>query len=193
MLELGYAAAKLGWDRIVLVMNERYGGVSKLPFDLRNRRWPITYALSANQTQPAMLADDLSTRLAAMIGQSLASDYQRAEDAIAKLAPQARRLMKRLGANSALTDGGGENRSAVGRDEFYAQQLLNLGILRTTDADSNLQYQYTWTYLGRECCRRIGVAIPNEQSIPEFNQSKNVLTDLTAFDELEPADRSAHE
>lgn len=46
LLELGYAAARLGWERIVCVMNEHFGGPTKLPFDLRHRRWPIRYRLS---------------------------------------------------------------------------------------------------------------------------------------------------
>ncbi|MEO8395866.1 MAG: TIR domain-containing protein [Chloroflexota bacterium] len=48
LIELGYAVAKVGWDRIICVMNEEYGGPSKLPFDLQGRRWPIRYRLSAN-------------------------------------------------------------------------------------------------------------------------------------------------
>ena len=38
LLELGYAIAKLGWDRIVMVMNTAFGEVADLPFDLRGHR-----------------------------------------------------------------------------------------------------------------------------------------------------------
>jgi hypothetical protein len=48
LIELGYAAARLGWQHIICVMNRIYGGPSKLPFDLRNRRWPIQYSLSSS-------------------------------------------------------------------------------------------------------------------------------------------------
>jgi hypothetical protein len=41
LIELGYAVAKKGWERIICVMNQQYGGPSKLPFDLQHRRWPI--------------------------------------------------------------------------------------------------------------------------------------------------------
>jgi len=50
MIELGYAAAKIGWERILCVMNENYGGPSKLPFDLQHRRWPVRYRLTPNAT-----------------------------------------------------------------------------------------------------------------------------------------------
>lgn len=44
MIELGYAAAILGWERIICVVNTAYGGVEAMPFDLRNRRL-LTYHL----------------------------------------------------------------------------------------------------------------------------------------------------
>jgi hypothetical protein len=46
MIELGYALAELGWERIVTVINTHYGSQEKLPFDLKNRRWPIDYNLA---------------------------------------------------------------------------------------------------------------------------------------------------
>jgi hypothetical protein len=45
MIELGYALEELGWERIVTVINTHYGPPEKLPFDLKNRRWPIDYNL----------------------------------------------------------------------------------------------------------------------------------------------------
>lgn len=43
LLELGYAVSKLGWERIILVINNEYGDPRKLPFDFQHRRWPIQY------------------------------------------------------------------------------------------------------------------------------------------------------
>lgn len=51
LIELGYAAAKIGWERIICVMNENFGGPSKLPFDLKHRRWPIRYRLIPDATK----------------------------------------------------------------------------------------------------------------------------------------------
>lgn len=45
LLELGYAVAKLGWEKVISVMNIAYGDPKKLPFDLQHRRFPITYDL----------------------------------------------------------------------------------------------------------------------------------------------------
>jgi len=38
LVELGYAVAQLGWNRILLVQNTVFGGPEELPFDLRGRR-----------------------------------------------------------------------------------------------------------------------------------------------------------
>lgn len=49
MLELGYAVKCLTWDRIILVMNKSLGSPESLPFDLRHRRWPLSYELESGQ------------------------------------------------------------------------------------------------------------------------------------------------
>lgn len=38
LLELGYASAVLGWERIIMIQNIAFGGLELLPFDLRGRR-----------------------------------------------------------------------------------------------------------------------------------------------------------
>src|SRR5580698_1442238 len=50
LIELGYAMRSLGTtERLVLVMNTAYGGIDKLPFDLRQYR-PTTYHLPGEAT-----------------------------------------------------------------------------------------------------------------------------------------------
>jgi len=45
LLELGYAIALLGWERIVLFFNENYGDGDDLPFDIRQHR-RMNYSLA---------------------------------------------------------------------------------------------------------------------------------------------------
>jgi len=45
LLELGYAAANIGWENVLLIYNLDFGRIDDLPFDLKMRR-PITYQLS---------------------------------------------------------------------------------------------------------------------------------------------------
>lgn len=43
LLELGYAAKALGWNRIICIFNEDFGVYNDLPFDLKYRR-PLVYS-----------------------------------------------------------------------------------------------------------------------------------------------------
>lgn len=38
LIELGYAAKTMGWDKIICIFNSSYGSINDLPFDIRNRR-----------------------------------------------------------------------------------------------------------------------------------------------------------
>ena len=48
LIELGYAASCLGWDRIICVFNTAFGSVNDLPFDLRQRR-VVPYQLTEGE------------------------------------------------------------------------------------------------------------------------------------------------
>ncbi len=69
LIELGYALAAMGDGRLIGVMNVagRPGG-DELPFDLKHRRWPITYSLDLNseadQTNKSDVRDKLVNDLA---------------------------------------------------------------------------------------------------------------------------------
>ena len=41
LIELGYAASKLGWDRIICLFDSNTGRIEDLPFDLRQKRITI--------------------------------------------------------------------------------------------------------------------------------------------------------
>jgi hypothetical protein len=61
LVELGYAAKALGWDRIILVLNEAFGPVEDLPFDLRVKR-TIKYRLASGDAK-AQVRSDLAKTL----------------------------------------------------------------------------------------------------------------------------------
>jgi len=64
--ELGYAVARLGWDRIVLVVNEEFGEVEKLPFDMEKRR-AIPYVAREGEEDRSEVRKALVGRLAANV------------------------------------------------------------------------------------------------------------------------------
>lgn len=81
MIELGYALSELGWERIILVLNDTTGRPENLPFDLRNRRWPIVYRL----------ASDFEADARAKVKEQLAKRIQSAVEAIARLPERQKR------------------------------------------------------------------------------------------------------
>ncbi|XPF94997.1 hypothetical protein ACM9HF_02995 [Colwellia sp. RE-S-Sl-9] len=52
LIELGYAISKLTWNNIILVMNEEFGSVESLPFDLRGRK-VLTYSIKSESESKA--------------------------------------------------------------------------------------------------------------------------------------------
>lgn len=56
LLELGYAAGSLGWEHVVLVVNQAFGPVEELPFDLRGRR-ALPYSLAAEDERKPVRRD----------------------------------------------------------------------------------------------------------------------------------------
>ncbi|GHV09640.1 hypothetical protein FACS1894162_0630 [Bacteroidia bacterium] len=64
LLELGYAAKTMGWDKIICIFNSKYGSIKDLPFDIRNRRI-LTYK-----------DDDDTKILISQISEILKENYQ---------------------------------------------------------------------------------------------------------------------
>src|SRR5262249_3806523 len=62
LIELGYAIRKLGFSRIIMVMNSSFGSPEQLPFDLRMRR-VITYEMPEGAEQRAPERRRLQTAL----------------------------------------------------------------------------------------------------------------------------------
>lgn len=70
LVELGYAIAKLGWSRIILVCNTVYGGINELPFDIRSHR--ITeYCLSENESEENKIG--ISSKLVSKLSNQIKS------------------------------------------------------------------------------------------------------------------------
>jgi hypothetical protein len=77
LLELGYAISHLGWERVICVMNTHYGNEAQLPFDLRHRRWPISFQLHPD-------TDEKTRR---KVKQDLVKSIESAISGIAELPP----------------------------------------------------------------------------------------------------------
>ena len=56
LVELGFAAKALGWERIICVMNEEFGERADQIFNVRHRRFPIGYTLSSSNDRKREIA-----------------------------------------------------------------------------------------------------------------------------------------
>jgi hypothetical protein len=150
LLELGYAAATIGWDRVVMVMNTKYGSAPSLPFDLRARRFPITFEVSETETDLAPQIDELAARITEAIHLCLGQELETANRAIARMTQFQVWLLREYG-EAGFREENAEH-SVFSRLEFALDGLLRLGVIqgsRVTDAG----LEYRLTHLGRECLR----------------------------------------
>ena len=69
MIEYGYALKTPGPERIVAVMNTHFGKPNELPFDMRHRRFPITYDLApdADSETRSRVRERLSAEISSAI------------------------------------------------------------------------------------------------------------------------------
>ncbi|MGA2257875.1 MAG: hypothetical protein ABSG53_24695 [Thermoguttaceae bacterium] len=63
LFELGYAFRSMGSQRLLCVMNERYGPVAEQIFDIAHRRFPFTYRYPVEGMTRPKVRDDLAARI----------------------------------------------------------------------------------------------------------------------------------
>lgn len=81
LTELGYAAARIGWEHVILVQNTAYGDLGGLPFDLRSRRI-VPFNLSAKESrrdERPRLRDQLESALRKALGEMLTPTFWQGE------------------------------------------------------------------------------------------------------------------
>jgi hypothetical protein len=158
MLELGYAAATIGWDRIILVMNAEFGNPQLLPFDLRNRRFPLQFHAS-NGNDERLLAR-MAESLEEAISVCLAQSYQAAHDVVARLDTGCLAILKRHAGNSAFWEEVQEGHDPLGQlfgvTHAAIRRLLEMKVIRSFEYDNAHGFAYRWTYLGREVLKLLG-------------------------------------
>ncbi len=159
LLELGYAAAKIGWDRIVLVMNSAYGTPDELIFDLRQRRFPLTFFLSPDTRKDVeSVTNSLADKLEEAFRSSMQSEHMAVQNAISRLDQHGLQWMSATGMHDYFAP---PCRNTMG--EMLGNQRLDDGLIRLIDlqllrcevaAGKNL-YAYHWTYLGKLVLRKL--------------------------------------
>jgi hypothetical protein len=90
IFELGYAAAVLGWERIILVINDAGKKKVQVPFDIQGHRY-LSYSLTEKTEDRTAVVDRLGHSLASAIRTIIASKPPRPSELRGKTAQQLRR------------------------------------------------------------------------------------------------------
>jgi hypothetical protein len=167
LLELGYAARSIGWDRIICVLNTVYGAVEEQIFDIKQRRWPICYRLGGEDPEDIKKAREfLSGQLQTAIRLVMNSTHEAVEEAISRLTPEALQFVERH-RDYGLFWTKDEDKGRLGT--FWASAatacLLDLQLIRVYfEPDPKIkQYVYAWTYTGKLVIQRME---PNFPPVP---------------------------
>lgn len=145
LLELGFAAGIIGWHRVILVMNTFEGRKPEdLPFDLRHRRFPITYLSRTGGEQRAK--EKLTGKFREYVGLALNANHLALD-----------RVRKRLSVRcSHFIENFGKSESFPWADSVLGHELhrmIDIGLLSFDIDPTRGEYAYHWTYLGKELCK----------------------------------------
>jgi hypothetical protein len=185
-LEMGYAAGIMGWGWLICVMNEHFGERKSLPFDVRNRRFPIDYTLDPNNmSQQNNVRAKLSQWLQVAINTVNDAEYELIAKCVAALDANCLNLIALFGHQHwfpALNPSGtflGDSLNTLTMN-VAIPRMLDLKMIRTARAPNDNTYVYYWTYLGTKCIASLGLspALGRQFLFP-------VVLDLTAYTALD--------
>lgn len=169
LIELGYAAAKVGWECVVCVMNTYYGGTDEQLFDIRNRRFPICYEAKPDSPKEALAKEKrhLAVRLREAVSLARYSIYEAVQDVIDVLDINSIELMRRHGHHDVFWT---SERNTMGQllanqlSDAAVVRLLSLKVIRCDNHPSEERYVYYWTYLGRRTLEKLGFRLALEHA-----------------------------
>ena len=180
VLELGYAARSVGWERVIAVMNTAYGPPSQMIFDVLHRRWPIEFELKEGETgRISEVRAALAGRIETWIRGALKSEHAKVDEAIKSLDVNCMKIMSEAGAKDSFS----EPTELDGRFLFHytlrklaTLRLLDLRLLEARYEPAQNLYAYHWTYLGRLALTKLGIS----KAQPEAEQAGASLTGESA-------------
>ena len=166
LLEMGYAAGVMGWGRIICVMNEAFGHREALPFDVRNRRFPINYIRPPDSAQDSSTLANLTGCIKGAIETVEQNVYQAAEDALEALDLSCILLINQYGRTADFPAPnpnafvlGAANGLDTPAFQGAISRLLDLRLIRLR-VDGATPARYAWSYLGKKMLTRFGIHHP---------------------------------
>jgi hypothetical protein len=165
LLELGYAARSIGWDRIICVMNTAYGPVEEQIFDIKQRRWPICYTLQGENPEDIKNSREfLFDQLQNAIRMVMNSAHEAVEEAISRLTIETLRFIE-LNRHWTYFWTKDEDVGRLGHRWVVdaETQLLDLKLIQGYFEPKENRFVYNWTYTGKLAIKRMD---PNFPPIP---------------------------
>jgi hypothetical protein len=162
LIEMGYAAAYLEWERVICVMNEHYGKAEEQPVDVRNRRFPIDYVLNPETLDEA---EKIKKQLARDIKRAIETvescELESADDAIRTMNSYCLKLLEQFGNSEKINPANHKIRADVIDNLFWEEaimHLLRINVLQCAHSPDNpREYSYYWTHLGKRVRKKLGL------------------------------------
>lgn len=155
-IEMGYAAATLGWDRIICVMNEDFGKPAALPFDYKNKRFPITFTTKEQGSKIAQTRLVLALKSALIEAEQ--SEWKMVSRAVRRLDLVSVRVIHKYSSVPWFSE---PNTVEPGEPDWMTlvpqaiRRLLDLDLVYADFNSAKNLYAYHWTYLGKKVIERI--------------------------------------
>jgi hypothetical protein len=182
LLELGYAARCIGWDRIICVMNTAYGPVGEQIFDIKERRWPICYGLKGENPEDIRKAREfLSGEIQTAIRMVMSSAYEAVDEAISRLNSEAVRFIANH-RNYVYFYTADEDVGRLGNAWFSRAEacLLDLKLIPAYFEPKADRFVYTWTYTGKLVVKRMESYFP---PLPPCDVKEKIKAELVIIPE----------
>lgn len=152
LLELGHASSRVGWDRMICVMNSFYGGAEETIFDIKHRRFPITFHLeSESDPNKNEIKKKLVNDLKYAIKSAMQSEHQAVIDSLKSLDSDCFSIMSSYGTQDIFRLPSPRFKADQVSTQVHvhaARHMLELGLLETHFDYVRRTVSYTWTYLG---------------------------------------------
>lgn len=155
LLELGYAIRSLGWDRVICVMNEHYGIAGEQIFNIRARRWPLTYNLTVG-SDVSTARSEIKVGLERAINSIITADHAKVREIASRLDSNCLCFLNLYYQQDSIQPPqqntftlGSSNGLDTPGFNVAVTRLLDMSVIECGFNNEVRSYFYRWTYLGR--------------------------------------------
>jgi hypothetical protein len=169
LIELGYAAKAIGWDRIIGVFNDCHGSIADQIFNLKHRRNPVRYDFGPDEADEKAQRDRLSDALEAAIRSVLSAEHLAADGILARLDPYAQTFLRMHASMDRITPtptnvftlGAPVNNLDTPSYNAAVTLLRQLGVIRAIPDPTTHSIAFRWTPMGYLVLRKLGLRQSN--------------------------------